>query len=39
MATDRRVQIQIIDPKALTVGNGFFFKQRGFYCRIKRHDQ
>ncbi|KAL7928631.1 cytochrome P450 CYP4/CYP19/CYP26 subfamily protein [Trichoderma chlorosporum] len=31
--------IQIIDPKALTVENGFFFKQEGFNCRIKKREQ
>ncbi|KAJ5713090.1 uncharacterized protein N7483_010271 [Penicillium malachiteum] len=28
--------IDIFDPKALTVENGFFVKQRGFLCTIKR---
>ncbi|KAL7952201.1 cytochrome P450 CYP4/CYP19/CYP26 subfamily protein [Trichoderma compactum] len=32
-------EIQVIDPKALTVENGFFFKQEGFNCRIKKRKQ
>ncbi|ROV97807.1 hypothetical protein VPNG_08651 [Cytospora leucostoma] len=31
--------IQIIDPKALEVENGFFLKQRGFYCKIDKRSQ
>ncbi|KAM6476000.1 cytochrome P450 CYP4/CYP19/CYP26 subfamily protein [Trichoderma sp. SZMC 28011] len=32
-------EIQIINPKALTVENGFFFKQEGFNCRIQKRKQ
>lgn len=34
MAADGRLQIHIIDPQAFTVENGWFLKQRGFYCTI-----
>lgn len=31
--------MKIIDPERFSVENGFFFKQRGFYCNITRRKE
>ncbi|KAJ5690937.1 cytochrome P450 [Penicillium malachiteum] len=31
--------INILDPKAFTVENGFFVKQRGFFCTVNQRDR
>ena len=39
MAVNEMMQFHINNPKALTVENGFFFKQLGFHCRVEKRVQ
>ncbi|KAB8266435.1 cytochrome P450 [Aspergillus minisclerotigenes] len=34
-----KYDMKIIDPERFSVENGFFFKQRGFYCNITRRKE